>query len=149
MTPHDLKELIISDSKATTLLNQGNDWDCALRCSEIAPIIIISSPLTIMGILNLYRDNLALGGLVIATIKQVASINPIIAEMLPFMGPSTQQDARPDFGFPAIRQALITPIELGGIGLTPEQAAPILRSAEIKPTITALEVEFVRTRLWP
>lgn len=148
MTPQELKQLIESDAEATRLMEQGNDWACAARCSEIAPVKTTSSPLTIMGLLNLYQDNLSLGAFVIATIKQVAQVNPVIAEMLPFMGPATQQDARPDFGLPAIRQALVTPVEQGGIGLTPEQAAPILRSGETKQTITALEVEQVRIQLW-
>ena len=148
MTPQELKQLIQSDPEATQLIEQGNDWDCAARCSEIAPAKNIPSPLTIMGILNLYQDNLGLGAFVIATIKQVAQVNPVIGEMLPFMGPSTQQDARPDFGLPAIRQALVTPVEFGGIGLTQEQAGPILRAGETKQTITALEVEQVRIQLW-
>jgi hypothetical protein len=101
-----------------------------------------------MGILNLYQDNLALGAFVIATIKQVALGNPVIGEMLPFMGPSAHQTSMPDFGLSAIRQALITPVEWGGIGLTQEQAAPILRAGESSQTIIPLEVEFVRTRLW-
>jgi hypothetical protein len=148
VTPEALKALIESDQQATVLINAGNDHACASRCSEIAPVKNIPSPLTIMGILNLYQDNLALGAFVIATIKQVALENSVIGEMLPFMGPATQQDARPDFGLPAIRQALVTPVELGGIGLTQEQAAPILRAGESSQTITPLEVEFVRTRLW-
>jgi hypothetical protein len=148
VTPEALKTLIESDQQATVLINAGNDYACASRCSEIAPVLNTSLPLSIMGILNLYQDNLALGGLVIATIKQVASVNPIIGEMLPFMGPSAHQTSMPDFGLPAIRQALVTPVEWGGIGLTQEQAAPILRAGESSQTITALEVEFVRTRLW-
>jgi hypothetical protein len=149
MTPEQLKILIESDPQATALINSGKDYDCAVRCSEIAPVNIISLPLTVMGILSLYQHNLALGALVIGTIRQVAENSPVIREMLPFMGPSTQQDARPDFALPAIRQALVTPVQFGGIGLTQEQAAPILRAGEAKQTITALEVEFVRTRLWP
>ena len=148
MTPEELKALIESDPQATALVNAGNDYDCAIRCSEIAPVRNIPSPLTIMGILNLYQDNLGLGAFVVATIKQVALGNPVIGEMLPFMGPATQQDARPDFGLPAIRQALVTPVEWGGIGLTQEQAAPILRAGESSQKITPIEVEFVRTRLW-
>lgn len=148
MTPEDLKALIESDQQATALINAGNDYACAIRCSEIAPVRNIPSPLTIMGILNLYQDNLSLGAFVIATLKQVAQVNPVIGEMLPFMGPSTQQDARPDFGLPAIRQALVAPVEFGGIGLTQEQATPLLRAGESPQTITPLEVEHVRTRLW-
>jgi hypothetical protein len=148
MTPEALKVLIESDPQATALVNAGNDHACASRCSEIAPVLNTSLPLSIMGILNLYQDNLALGAFVIATLKQVAVSNPIIGEMLPFMGPAAHQTSMPDFGLPAIRQALVTPVEWGGIGLTQEQAAPILRAGEAKQTITALEVEYVRTRLW-
>jgi hypothetical protein len=39
MTPTDLWTLIQSDAQAQALANVGNDRDCAVRCSEIAPTI--------------------------------------------------------------------------------------------------------------
>jgi hypothetical protein len=56
VTPKALKTLIESDQQATDLINAGNDYACASRCSEIAPVKNIPSPLTITGILFLYRD---------------------------------------------------------------------------------------------
>ena len=39
MTPTDLWTLIQSDTQAKTFVDAGNDRDCAVRCSEIAPVI--------------------------------------------------------------------------------------------------------------
>ena len=39
MTPTDLWTLIQSDTQAKAFVDAGNDRDCAVRCSEIAPVI--------------------------------------------------------------------------------------------------------------
>jgi len=39
MTPEELWNLIQSDPQAKTFADAGNDRDCAVRCSEIAPKI--------------------------------------------------------------------------------------------------------------
>jgi hypothetical protein len=39
MTPTDLWTLIQSDAQAKAFVDAGNDRDCAVRCSEIAPVI--------------------------------------------------------------------------------------------------------------
>lgn len=150
MTPQELKQLIQSDPEATQLIEQGNDWDCAVRCSNIAPPIRKLLPLSQMGVLAIYEADPMTGETVLQTIEGIADtgLNPIIARINRFIAPGVGPESLPDFSLPGIRQALVTPIEQGGIGLTQEQAGPLLRAGETKQVITALEVEFVRTRLW-
>ena len=150
MTPQELKQLIQSDPEATQLIEQGNDWDCAVRCSEIAPLIRKPLPLSGMGVMSVYENDPMTGETILQTIEGIAAtgLNPIVARINKFIAPGVGPESLPDFSLPAIRQALVTPVEFGGIGLTQEQAGPILRAGETKQTITALEVEQVRIQLW-
>jgi hypothetical protein len=149
MTPQELKQLIQSDTEATQLISQGSDWACAERCVEIAPLTRKPLPLSEMGVMSLYAEDPMTAETILQTIEGVAQSNPIVARINKFIGPGVSTESLPDFSLPSIRQALVTPVEFGGIGLTQEQAGPILRSGETKQKITALEIEFVRTHLWP
>jgi hypothetical protein len=147
MTPQELKALIESDQQAKTLMQLGNDIGCAARCSEIAPKIPKELRLSIARLLSLYQHNIYLGMAIVAKFRTVAAHNPLVAELLPFMEATADSIGYPDFSLPPIRQTLTTPEEQGGIGLTPEQALPILSAGEQSQVITPLEVEYVRTRL--
>jgi hypothetical protein len=95
-----------------------------------------------MGIIAVYRDNLAMGGEVIAALQTVAYVNPIIGLMVSFMTREAAEDARPDFGDPSIRAALTAP-QPHGLGLTPQQAAPLLAAGQQPDTITGRDIELL------
>jgi hypothetical protein len=144
MSPEELKALILSDTQATELFNDRKDWECSLRCMEIAPRVVRELLLSELGIMALYQDNPVLGETILATIEAVSAQNPIVKRIFKFAGPSSNN--LPDWGSTAIRATMLAPTAQGGLGLTEEQAGPILRAAEHPPTITSLDIEFVRNR---
>ena len=93
-----------------------------------------------MGIVAVYRDNPMLAMQVLAALESASKVNPIIAVMLAFMGPGNPENSYPDFGDPIIRDALTAP-QPQGLGLTSQQAAPLLAAGEQADTISGLEVE--------
>ena len=137
-----LRQLIAADQHAAAALAQGRYGDCAIRCCEIAPRVPRSLPLSFMGIIAVYRDDLAVGGEVIAALNTVAYVNPIIGLMVSFMTREAAEDARPDFGDPSIRAALTAP-QPHGLGLTPQQAAPLLAAGQQPDTITGRDIELL------
>ena len=137
-----LRQLISADQQAAAALAQGRYGDCAIRCCEIAPQVPRPLPLSFMGIIAVYRDNLQLGGEVIAALQTVAYVNPIIGLMVSFMTREAAEDARPDFGDPSIRAALTAP-QPHGLGLTPQQAAPLLAAGQQPDTITGRDIELL------
>ncbi len=143
MTPSELKTLIESDATAKALFDAGNDSACAVRCGEIAPVVLVECKLSRMGVRQLYADPVA-GQTVLATLDAVAQGNPIIADIRRYMEPGVHPQSLPDFGLPAIRAALTKPVQDGGLGLTDEQAGPILRAAERPQTFTHMDIAAVR-----
>lgn len=137
-----LRQLIAADQQAAAALAQGRYGDCAIRCCEIAPRVPRSLPLSFMGIIAVYRDDLQLGGEVITALQTVAYVNPIIGLMVSFMTREAAVDARPDFGDPSIRAALTAP-QPHGLGLTPQQAAPLLAAGQQPDTITGRDIELL------
>jgi hypothetical protein len=148
MEPKELKKLIESDEIALGFLNNCDDVLCASRCTEIAPKIPKKLLLSRIGILELYEANPSDGITVLKTIDAVSKNNPLVAEIASFMSPDTSPDSRPDFSIKIIRSSLTAPVEFGGLGLTVEQARPILLAGEQHQVITPIEVEYIRTRLW-
>lgn len=146
MTPQELLNLIKSDAIATNLINLSQDHLCAERCSLIAPKIRKELLISRLGILELYSANPFLGILVLQKIDSAALNNPVVKEVVSFMRP--ESFSLPDFSLTSIRNALIAPLEMGGIGLTYEEAAPILNAGSQFQNITPLEVEHVRIQLW-
>jgi hypothetical protein len=140
MTPQELKALIESDETATRLANAGSDSDCAVRCGEIAPRLPKQLRLSFAGLLSLYQHDTATGMFIINKLRQVAARNSIVAELLPFMAATADATGWPDFSLPPIRQTLTAPEENGGIGLTVEQAMPILSAGEQAQVFSAGEV---------
>lgn len=143
MTPSELKALIDADQQATALAAAGNDSACAERCSVIAPKLLKETRLSRMGILGLYA-NPADGMTVLGTIDAVAEGNPVVAEIRRFMEPGVHKDCLPDWGLPSMRAALTVPVQSGGLGLTAELAAPILRAAEVSQVFTHLDIAAAR-----
>lgn len=140
MTPTELKALIDADQTAKDCLTLHGDYTaCAARCSVIAPRVIRETRLSRLGLRALYSDP-TIGQTVLSTIDAVAQQNPIVEDVRRFAEPGVHPSCLPDWGNPFIRAALTTPANQGGIGLTAEQAAPILAAAEYQQTISADDV---------
>ena len=136
MTPEELKQLIQSDQQAAAFATAGNDEACAARCSQIAPKAIHSTRMTDLGILSLF-PNPSDGEAVCQQIEAVAKTNPIVARAWKWALPPNEGI---DVGNAKVRQLLTLPVASGGVGLSPQQAAPILAVAESTQTITAADV---------
>jgi len=136
MTPSELKSLIESDAEALALAQAGNDEACAIRCSKIAPKLIVSTRLGDINIVGLFTNPVD-GETVCQTIEAVAEQNPIVERAWRWAAPGAPGI---DVGDSKVRTLLVTPLQSGGVGLTPEQAAPILISAESQQTITAAQI---------
>lgn len=138
--PIALKQLIESDSIASSLFENKSYGDCAIRCCEIAPKVYRQLRLSKIGVLDVYRDNRSTGHLVLRRLAELAKTNPDAEIMLEFMGPGNPESSYPDFALPEIRMALTAPSPYG-LGLTQEQAMPLLLAGEQPDTITGLDVE--------
>jgi hypothetical protein len=141
ITPEALQQLIDNDPVATELFNARLFADCAVRCRELAPKVYKQTRLSRMGVIACYADDPTTAVVVLETIKAVAQANPIVAEVYAFMAPGVPESSLPDFGLPVIRSALTTPVESGGLGLTEEQAGPLLRASEQEDSIQSSDVE--------
>lgn len=146
MKPEELLNLIKSDSIATALIEKADDFMCAERCSLIAPKIRKELFISRLGILELYSHNPMLGISVLNKIDNAAINNPIVKEIVSFMKP--ESFSLPDFSLNSIRNALIAPLDMGGVGLTYEEAFPILEAGVQSQEIKPIEVEYVRIQLW-
>lgn len=145
MTPSELKTLIDSDPTAKALFAAGNDSACAVRCGEIAPPVLVELKLSEIGVMLIYANDPMAGETVLQTFEAVADGgSPIVKRLLKFMGPEVPPEKHPDFSLAPIRSALTTPVQSGGLGLTTEQAAPILRAAERQPIITHFDIAAAR-----
>lgn len=145
MTPEELRNLIEGDAQAKAYFDSGNDSACAVRCGEIAPPVLVELKLSEIGIMLIYANDPMAGETVLQTFEAVAAGgSPIVKRLLRFMGPEVTPEKHPDFSLAPIRSALTTPVQSGGLGLTTEQAAPILRAAERQPTVTHLDIAAAR-----
>jgi len=140
VAPQELKALIKSDPQATEAYSERRFGDCAVRCAEIAPKVPKTLRLSKIGILDVYREDRSTGHLILKRLAQLATTNPDAALMLEFMGPGNPESSYPDFSIPEIRAALTAPSPYG-LGLTPQQAAPLLAAGEQPDTITGLDIE--------
>jgi len=142
MTPRELKALIESDPQAKALAEAGNDHDCAIRCSEIGPLIRSSLILTERGLYN------RLGPMVAETLLQkfehyTGSYKALVSRVLKWLRPS---EGGSDFGDPAMIQFLSL-LLAEGLSITQSEFDAINNLSLSNQTITPLEVEYVRTRL--
>lgn len=144
MTParkSQIETLIANDAIAKGYFDAGRYGDCALRLGQIAPPIRKPLPLSEMGIMAIYADHPMTGETICQTIEGVSQGNPIVARMRRFLGPGVGPESLPDFSLPGIRQALTAPIHLGGLGLTEQQAAPLLAAGQQPDTFSGRDIE--------
>lgn len=133
MTNDELRKLIDSDPEASKLAGVGDDTGCAARCSEIAPKGAVDSMLiTELTMFNVFPPQEA--EKVLQQIELVAKGNPVVARVWKWMLPGSQGV---NFAHPAVRGVLTAPTEMGGLGFTAEQVAPLLRAGEVPVGITA------------
>jgi hypothetical protein len=135
-----LRQLIKLDEQATALFQQGRYGDCAVRCVELAPKVPKPLQISKLGIIAIYSHDPAMAAQVLAALESAAKVNPIISVMVSFMGPGNPESSLPNFGDPNVRAALTAPQPVG-LGLTPQQAAPLLAAGEQPDTITGQDVE--------
>jgi hypothetical protein len=135
-----LRQLIKLDEQATALFQQGRYGDCAVRCVELAPKVPKPLQISKLGIIAIYSHDTAMAAQVLAALESAAKANPIISVMVSFMGPGNPESSLPNFGDPNVRAALTAPQPVG-LGLTPQQAAPLLVAGEQPDTITGQDVE--------
>lgn len=126
-----LKTIIATDPQASEHYDGNRFSECAERVNAIAEPLPKCLPLSRLGVLELHAATPQHGAALLAKLNDAAKTNPIIGEIVAFMGPGNQ-GSYPDFGLPIIRQALLTPIEAGGVGATPFEAGPIL-AAGVQP----------------
>jgi hypothetical protein len=144
MTPQQLKALIESDATATQLAAEKNDFACAARCAAIAERVRVPTVLTSRG---LYK---AIGPTTAETILQKLTAyasagqaySPVIARFINWLEP-TNEGA--DFGDPDLL-GLAAALRDGSV-LTQSEYDALSEISLTPPTITALDVEYVRTRL--
>ena len=135
-----LRQLIKLDEQATALFEQCRYGDCAVRCVELAPKVLKPLQISKLGIIAIYSHDPAMASQVLAALESAAKVNPIISVMVSFMGPGNPESSLPNFGDPNVRAALTAPQPFG-LGLTPQQAAPLLAAGEQPDTITGQDVE--------
>lgn len=132
MTPQELKQLILSDELAQSLALAGNYTECANRCAEIAPPKVVDFFVGELGIFGLYGSTQQAEA-VIQKIEAIALVNPVIKRLLKWIQPGAPGI---NFGDSRVRYMLQLPLNEGGLGLTNDEASPLLRSAETKRRIT-------------
>jgi hypothetical protein len=136
MSPTELRSLIESDAEATALATAGNDEACAVRCGVIAPKRIFPTRLGDINIVGLFANPVD-GETVCQTIEAVAEQNAIVKRAWKWAAPGAPGI---DVGDVKVRAMLVAPTNLGGVGLTQEQAAPILAAAEQTQTFNAAQI---------
>ncbi len=141
MTPAELKTLIESDTEAAGHFAAGRDTQCAERCSQIAPQVYRECRLRWNRLVALY-SSLALAAAVKTKIDAAAAQSPIVAEIAKSLEASSQDPC--DLGHTTVRALLTIATNTGGIGLTAEEAAPLLAAGRQLQTITSDEVSRCR-----
>lgn len=137
MTPSELRALIEDDPIARAAVESGDDETCAARCRVIADPILESYRVADINIVGMFANPVD-GEVVCQQIEAVGQANPIVKRALKWLLDPSSPGL--DLGDPKIRNLLTLPIANGGVGLTDEQAAPLLRAAERQPHITAADI---------
>lgn len=141
MNTAELKALIESDQQAREHFTAGRDTQCAERCSVIAPQVYRECRLRWNRLVALY-PSLALAASVKAKIDAAAASSPVVAEIAKSLQADSQDPC--DIGHATVRALLTAPTNQGGIGLTADEAAPLLAAGRQLQTITANEVSACR-----
>jgi hypothetical protein len=139
-----LRGIIQSDQTALAHYTARRFSDCAQRVNAIAQPRPKVCRLSRLGVIALHRSNRNLATSVLRKLDNAAKTNPLIAEVIAFMNPEANE--LPDFGIEEIQQALTAPTAFGGVGLTTEEAAPILAASVEPDTTTPLEIENLKER---
>jgi hypothetical protein len=143
MSPEELRALIESDSEALQLASTGAADLCAARCRAIAPKVTQETRLRWNRIFDLYGSNLARAATVQSKIKAAGQKSELVAEIVESLKASSQDPC--NIGSPTVRFLLTASTESGGIGLTQEEAHPLLAAAEVEPQISGADV----STAWP
>lgn len=141
MSPDELKTLIESDSTALLASSEGRWKDVADRCSVIAPKAVVDISLNELQIIARY-DNPADAETVLQAIDAVAQANPLVKRVAAWTKPGAPGV---NFGDARVRSMLTLSTQSGGLGLTQQQAAPLLAAAEQVQTFTPLECRIAMT----
>jgi len=138
MTPTDLWTLIQSDTQAKAYADAGNDRDCAVRCSEIAPVI--RQPVPADRVQEAASLNGAWGTIKIAATNS-ALTDPPRGACIAFV--DWIESARPiNFDNPAVQQ--MAGIMVSYSLLTAGQVAELSALADSPQVITAEQVGVAR-----
>lgn len=141
MNTAELKALIESDQVAREHFNAGRDTQCAERCSVLAPQVYRECRLRWNRLVALY-SSLSLAAAVKAKIDAAAASSPVVAEIAKSLQADSQDPC--DIGHATVVALLTAPTITGGIGLTTDEAAPLLAAGRQPQTITANEVSQCR-----
>lgn len=144
MDAEKLRAVIQADDQALAYYRDRRFADCAVHVNAIAPTKPKYCPLSRLGVIALHRSNGNLAKTFLEKLDAAAKVNPIIAEVVQFMKAEARE--LPDFGIEEIRQALLAPVSFNGVGLTAEEAAPILAAGVEADTTTPLEIETLKDR---
>jgi hypothetical protein len=139
VTPQEIRAEILASSELRALIESGQDATVAQVLTDTLPGKIVPLRLSELGLLALYADPVQ-GETVLATIEAVAQFNQIVARVRKFMQAGTPEYSLPDFSLPGIRLALTAPHNDGGLGLTPELAAPIIAAMTVPGSVSHVEV---------
>lgn len=136
MSPKDLKELIESDEQAQKLATLGAADLCAARCREIAPKTFQSKTVTELTIIGAYKNPVD-AEQILQQIEDAAINSPLVKRVLKWLQPGAPGV---DIGDERTRQVMLTPVEMGGCGLTLEQVNPIFDLALVEASITGIDI---------
>lgn len=143
--PAKLRTIISDDATARNHYQQNQMADCAARVNAIAPPIPKPCPLSRMGVLSLHAATPHHGQTLLEKLDAAAQSNRLIAEIVAFMGPGNL-GSYPDFSLQPIRDALVAPIEIGGVGATPFEYGPILEAGVQPDQTTPAEIAHLKER---
>ena len=146
MDTNKLKAIIQSDRQCVQLFADNRSEECAKRVTELAPPIRKQLPLSQMGVLSLYESQIEVGEFVLQRMDQIALVNPVVRRLWKFMDAGSATESLPDFSAPGIRAALTTDQSQGGLGLTLEQAKPILDAGEQPDETTHVQIFELKER---
>lgn len=140
MTPTEIKTLILSDAVALSLFTASDDFECAQRITAIAPKTrgpISASELQYYAAINGIWAKIRLA----AMGNTADSVKGVCLTIIDWVSAGKAIDV----DLPPVKDMLTALVEWSIVDQT--QYGEILSLANQAQTITALEVEYVRTRI--
>jgi len=135
-TIEEIHDAILADENLKALAIAGRDGDIVELLPDHLPREVVEHRMAELDILALYSDPQA-GETVLQQIEAVAEANPIVKRVAKWMAPGAPGI---DLGDMRVRGMLTLAAESGGLGLTPEQATPMLVAAERPASVTLHQV---------